>query len=282
MATATTEGLFTLRFENEGIAHSLAAWKRASGVVMIKSAPHYLLFTEAKSSSPTNGCSNRWRFVLEEIGTAFRFEEADEEPGVFGERLQLLAVVRGLEAIEQPSRVTLITPSKFVGRGIRRSLTLWRDNDWHWERFGQMALVKDHDLWKRIDSAMSIHEINCRVWQFDPPQDRAQAPKESDQTDLGKEDSRVVSPLNPEKVSASSIRFDKPEKQVHARPHSGFFDKITKDESPSPPIQSEKLKIGVSRNAVKATLEQCERVDNALEGKIIPIGQGRAYGYAVN
>ena len=97
---------------------------------MNQTAPHYLLFTQAKLSSHPNGLGSRWRFVLEEIGTSNRFEEADEEPGIHGERLQLLAVVRGLEAIEQPSRVTLVTPSKHVGRGIRRSLTLWRDNDW--------------------------------------------------------------------------------------------------------------------------------------------------------
>ena len=123
---------------------------------MNKTAPHYLLFTQAKLSSHPNGLGNRWRFVLEEIGTSNRFEEADEEPGIQGERLQLLAVVRGLEAIEQPSRVTLVTPSKHVGRGIRRSLTLWRENDWQWERFGAMTPVKDHDLWKRIDNAMQI------------------------------------------------------------------------------------------------------------------------------
>ena len=80
-----------------------------SGVVrMTKTAPHYLLFTEAKKSPESAVNSHRWRFVLEEIGTSTRIEEFDDEPGIKGERLQLLAVVRGLEALGQPSRVTLI------------------------------------------------------------------------------------------------------------------------------------------------------------------------------
>ena len=88
------------------------------------------------------------------------------EPGVLGERLHLLAVVRGLQALEQPSKVTLITPSRYIGRGIRSSITGWRENDWQWERFGQMAEVKHADLWRKIDRAMKFHDIDCRVWNF--------------------------------------------------------------------------------------------------------------------
>ena len=95
-----------------------------------------------------------------------RVEASDNEPGTRGERLKLLAVVRGLEALEQPSRVTLITPSRYVGRGIRSGINTWRENDWRWERFGQMVDVKHADLWKRVDRAMAFHTIDCRVWNF--------------------------------------------------------------------------------------------------------------------
>lgn len=234
---------------------------------MYKTAPHYLLFTEAKISSHSNGLGNRWRFVLEEIGTSNRFEEADEEPGVQGERLQLLAVVRGLEALDQPSRVTLVTPSKHVGRGIRRSLTQWRDNDWQWERFGAMTPVKDHDLWKRIDHAMQIHQINCRVWQFDPPHLRTQVPQESDQDEMVRPRSKFVSPIS---QSAGQLET------IPARLATAV------DSEDCKPIQSHKLTIGQARPAIERTLDQFSRVADVVEKKVRPIGQGRAYGYAIN
>ena len=212
---------------------------------MIKTAPHYLLFTEAKLSSQTNGLGNRWRFVLEEIGTTNRFEEADEEPGIHGERLQLLAVVRGLEALHQPSRVTLITPSKHVGRGIRRSLTHWRENNWQWERFGIMTPVKDHDLWMRIDHAMQIHEINCRIWQFDPPHVRTQVPQQSDQEELVRPRSHCDS------VQIQSHRLDLRQPSPASIPSVNSFGSIS-------------------------------NLANRGEKRVRPIGQGRAYGYAVN
>lgn len=131
---------------------------------MSSAAPHYLLLSETHSE--TRSQPGGWSFLLERIDGSDRVEAADVEPGVIGERLHLLAVVRGLQALEQPSKVTLLTPSRYIGRGIRSSITSWRENDWQWERFGQMVEVKHVDLWKKIDRAMKFHNIDCRVWNF--------------------------------------------------------------------------------------------------------------------
>lgn len=137
---------------------------QSEGRQMRNAAPHYLLLSETQVNR--HGSAGNWRFVLERMDGSGRIEVADEEPEMRGERLQLLAVVRGLEALEQPSRVTLITPSSYVGRGIRNGLDVWRENDWKWERFGEMIPVKNADLWKRIDHALDFHVVDCRVWNF--------------------------------------------------------------------------------------------------------------------
>ncbi len=80
--------------------------------------PHYLLFSESCRKSP----QGQWRFVLQLIDGTEQFEAADAEPDARGERLELLAVVRGLEALAQPSRVTLVTPSRYVNVGLT---TVW-------------------------------------------------------------------------------------------------------------------------------------------------------------
>jgi hypothetical protein len=103
------------------------------------------------------------------VDGSFRLDAEDVEPQTVGERLELLAVVRGLEALDQPSRVTLITTSKYVREGIRHGVMEWRENDWRWERFGQMVPVKNQDLWQRVDRAMRFHKIDCRILRFDSP-----------------------------------------------------------------------------------------------------------------
>ncbi len=124
-------------------------------------APHFLLFSQARRDDTQSGCG-QWRFVLESADGAARLEAADEE-SASTQRLELLAIVRGLEALDQPSRVTLVTGSRYVSRGIRFGLTQWREDGWQWERYGEMSPVKDHDLWKRVDQALQFHEVECRV-----------------------------------------------------------------------------------------------------------------------
>jgi ribonuclease HI len=128
-------------------------------------AVHYLLFSEARVELR----QGVWRFVLAQVGTSDSLSATDIEPIACRERLELLAVVRGLEAIDQPARVTLVTGSRYVSRGLKRGLADWRAADWQWERFGQLVAVRDHDLWRRVDRALQFHRLDCRLWHFDGP-----------------------------------------------------------------------------------------------------------------
>ena len=132
--------------------------------------PHYLLLTTCEHSADTKvdleqvNIDGHWRFVLEALDGDDRVDVRDREPGISGERLELLTAVRGLEALGQPSKVTMVTPSRYVIRGIRFGLTNWKENDWYWESHGEMIPVKDFDLWRRLDRAMQIHDIRLRHW----------------------------------------------------------------------------------------------------------------------
>jgi ribonuclease HI len=125
--------------------------------------PHFLLFSEARGKTR----QGQWRFVLQAADGSATFEAEDLEPDVRGDRLELLAVIRGLEALDQPSRVTLFTPSKYVSRGIAYGLEEWRSNGWTWECFGEMVPVKNRDLWQRLDQALHYHTIEFRIRRTD-------------------------------------------------------------------------------------------------------------------
>lgn len=108
-----------------------------------------------------------WRFLLRSSDGSHQMDVSDEEPHVSGERLELLAVVRGLEALEQPSRVQLLTDSRYVIRGLRFGLPQWKEAHWCWELHGQMVAVRDGDLWQRIDRALEIHQVRYRWVRLD-------------------------------------------------------------------------------------------------------------------
>ena len=132
---------------------------------MRASRHNFLLFAEAN----VEPVGSRWRFLLEQLGGDYRFAAADYEDESRLERLELLSVVRGLEALEGPARVTLVTRSRYVHRGLRRGLEDWRANGWQWERFGQWTPIRDADLWRRVDGALNYHQVRCRLWQFTDP-----------------------------------------------------------------------------------------------------------------
>jgi ribonuclease HI len=141
---------------------------------MSSARPHYLLFAESVESATIRGSSSvkhgGWKFVLEAVEGAERIEASDVEEGCPADRLELLAVVRGLEALPHPSRVTLITGSRYVSRGLRFGLDQWRESGWQWERFGEMSPINHADLWQRIDWALKIHDVHCRTMRIDTPE----------------------------------------------------------------------------------------------------------------
>ena len=126
-------------------------------------SPHYLLFSESSETIEPG----RWRFVLRALDGSRRLVVDEVEPETKGERLELLTVVRGLESLDEPSCVTLVTRSTYIREGIRYGVPEWRKNGWRWESFGRMVPVKNTDLWQRIDRAMQFHRVDCRVWRFD-------------------------------------------------------------------------------------------------------------------
>ena len=139
---------------------------------MNDATPHYLLMAEA---SRTEGLG-RWKFVLRPTDGSTPIEVADEEPDIWGERLDLLTVVRALESLDQPSKVTVVGCTRYVEQGIQFGLAEWRDNDWRWEYFGQMVPVRDADLWQRMDRVLQFHEVSCGQRRFDAGHHEVSAP----------------------------------------------------------------------------------------------------------
>jgi ribonuclease HI len=117
----------------------------------------YLLVCEARATSLAQGS---WRFTLESSDGTPVFTAGDDDIGDLN-RLTLLASVRGLEAIDGPAAVTLLSNNRYLIRSLSESLPRWRDNGFVWEHFGRRIEVQHADLWRRIDRALSIHRVEA-------------------------------------------------------------------------------------------------------------------------
>jgi ribonuclease HI len=131
---------------------------------MIRMIPRYRLKVWADlETTATGAVAGQWAFELAPIDGVEEPLLADgSESNITSDRLELLAFVRGLEALDDPAWVYLNTDSRYVRHGLKYGLARWKDNNWRWEDSGVWLPVKHADLWRRVDRAMDIHRL---AWQ---------------------------------------------------------------------------------------------------------------------
>ena len=88
-------------------------------------------------------------------------------------RMELLAAIRGLEALTKPCHVTLATDSSYVKDGITKWIFGWQKNGW---KTADKKPVKNSELWQALLAATARHRIDW-VWvkghAGDPDNERA-------------------------------------------------------------------------------------------------------------
>jgi len=74
-------------------------------------------------------------------------------------RMELMAAIRALEALQDRSKVILHTDSRYVMDGITQWLGRWKANGW---KTADRKPVKNEDLWRALESQVARHEIKWR------------------------------------------------------------------------------------------------------------------------
>ena len=98
-------------------------------------------------------------------GALLRYGDAEKE--LFGgeqdttnNRMELMAVIKGLEELNRASAVTVTTDSKYVKNGITEWIHNWKRNGW---KTAAKKPVKNEDLWRELDDMVSKHQV---TWQW--------------------------------------------------------------------------------------------------------------------
>ena len=90
-------------------------------------------------------------------------------------RMELMAAIKGLEALKRPCHVSLTTDSVYVRDGITKWVHGWKRNGW---RTADKKPVKNVELWQALLEAAAPHRIDW-LWvkghAGDPDNERADA-----------------------------------------------------------------------------------------------------------
>ncbi len=90
-----------------------------------------------------------------------RFKGADKEiaggePHTTNNRMELMAVIAGLNSLTRPCRIAVTTDSQYVQKGITKWIHSWKKRGW---RTADKKPVKNVDLWQALDAARAQHRV---------------------------------------------------------------------------------------------------------------------------
>ncbi|MPV51282.1 ribonuclease HI [Pseudactinotalea sp. HY160] len=72
-------------------------------------------------------------------------------------RMELSAVIRGLESLTRPSRVELHIDSSYVMNGMTKWIHGWKRNGW---RTASKQPVKNAELWRELEKLVELHDVH--------------------------------------------------------------------------------------------------------------------------
>jgi ribonuclease HI len=98
-------------------------------------------------------------------GVILRYGDSEREisgysPETTNNRMELRAVIAGLEALKRPSQVQVVTDSNYVFKGITTWIHTWQKKNW---LSSSKRPVLNRDLWERLLRASKPHTID---WQW--------------------------------------------------------------------------------------------------------------------
>lgn len=87
-------------------------------------------------------------------------ELSGAEPHTTNNRMEMTAAIMALETLKRPCRVKMVTDSEYLKKGITEWLKNWKKRNW---LTSNKTPVKNEDLWRRLDQAVSRHEV---AWEW--------------------------------------------------------------------------------------------------------------------
>jgi ribonuclease HI len=114
---------------------------------------NYTLFADG-ACEPNPGIGG-WAFILRNNETEEESVGSGGDKNSTNNRMEMMGVIAGLETLETPANVTVVSDSKYVIDGMRSWRIKWKKNGWH-----RKGGVKNLELWLELDKLADKHNLS--------------------------------------------------------------------------------------------------------------------------
>jgi len=98
-----------------------------------------------------------WGALL--LHNAHRRELKGGETETTNNRMELMAVIKGMQALKNHCKVVIYTDSTYVMKGITEWIGAWKRRGW---KTAAKKPVKNVDLWQQLEAALDGHDVKWR------------------------------------------------------------------------------------------------------------------------
>jgi len=117
---------------------------------------HVEIFTDgACSGNPGPG---GWGAILRTKGVEKELSGGEQD--TTNNRMEMMAVIAALEALQRDCSVKVTTDSQYVMKGMLEWLPGWKKRNW---KTAAKKPVKNVDLWQRLEKAAQSHQLE---WEW--------------------------------------------------------------------------------------------------------------------
>lgn len=111
-----------------------------------------MLYTDGACS--INPGTGGWAFIADYKGT--RIKDSGGLLNTTNNRMELLAVIKGLERLTKPCEVTVVTDSKYVADAVSKGWLVG------WLKKLNFGGKKNEDLWRAMDAQLKRHQVTFK------------------------------------------------------------------------------------------------------------------------
>lgn len=86
-------------------------------------------------------------------------ELSGSDPETTNNRMEMMAVIEGLNVLKEPCEISIEIDSEYVKNGVTQWMEGWKKRGW---MTAAKKPVKNQDLWQKIDAALAGHTVHWK------------------------------------------------------------------------------------------------------------------------